>query len=91
MNSPFPIKGNYILKIKHPDREFTDERYQCNMDVLSRAIFYKNIFTLDKNKNKNKNKNKKKYEWQEINDYTNQIRKWVCKEINIEIKVYLEK
>ena len=91
MNSPFPIKGNYILKIKHPDREFTDERYQCNMDVLSRAIFYKNIFTLDKNKNKNKNKNKKKYEWQEINDYTNQIRKWVCKEINIEIKVLLEK
>jgi hypothetical protein len=89
MNSPFPIKGNYILKIKHPDREFTDERYQCNMDVLSRAIFYKNIFTLDKTKNKNKNK--KKYEWQEINDYTNQIRKWLCKEINIEIKVYLEK
>ena len=87
MNSPFPIKGNYILKIKHPDREFTDERYQCNMDVLSRAIFYKNIFTLDKNKNKNK----KKYEWQEINDYTNQIRKWVCKEINIEIEVSLEK
>ena len=41
--------------------------------------------------NVNLNENKKKYEWQEINDYTNQIRKWVCKEINIEIKVYLEK
>ena len=91
MNSSFPIKGNYILKIKHPDRDFIDERYQCNMDVLSRAIFYKNIFTLDKTKNKTKNKNKIKYEWQEINDYTNQIRKWICKEIDIEIKVYLEK
>ena len=89
MNSLFPIKGNYILKIKHPDRQFTDERYQCNMDVLSKAIFYKNIFTLDKTKNKNKNK--KKYEWQEINDYTNQTRKWDCKKLNIEIEVSLEK